>query len=201
MYDWRKMTQEERIEILRERQERKSAWHRPSVKFEGKWVHLTAACYEHRCLIGRDPLRLGSFSDELLDTISKVAMEISAWCVLPNHYHVLTRVADVGILTQNIGRLHGRTSHQWNVEEDKQGRTCFHGCLPKPVKSLSHRWATLNYIHHNPVKHGYVERWQDWPYTSAHAYLDAVGHAYARRMWDEFPILDMGKGWDEEIGP
>ena len=124
-------------------------------------------------------------------------MEVSAWCVLPNHYHLLLRVMDVELLKHKIGKLHGRTSHRWNVEDATQGRTCFHGCLPKTIKSMSHRWATLNYIHHNPVKHGYVERWQDWPYTSAHAYLASVGKTHARRMWNEFPILEMGKGWDE----
>ena len=28
----------------------------------------------------------------------------------------------------------------------------------------------VQYIHHNPVKHGYVERPEDWPYSSIHRY-------------------------------
>jgi putative transposase len=29
----------------------------------------------------------------------------------------------------------------------------------------------VNYIHWNPVKHGWVERARDWPYSSFHAYV------------------------------
>lgn len=197
MYDWRKMSEEERLNALRERQSRHAAWHRPSDTVEGKWVHVSAACYQHQDLIGLNPMRMSQFCDELLACIHRAALELSAWCVLPNHYHLLIRVADERYLKKHLGQLHGRTSHQWNVEQNTTGRKCFHSCLPKAIKSLSHRWATLNYIHHNPVKHGYAERWQDWPYSSANAYLKSVGTDYARQMWKEFPILEMGKGWDE----
>ncbi len=29
----------------------------------------------------------------------------------------------------------------------------------------------VDYIHINPVKHGYVERASDWPYSSIHRYI------------------------------
>ena len=29
----------------------------------------------------------------------------------------------------------------------------------------------MDYIHHNPVKHGLVERVRDWPHSSFHAYV------------------------------
>ena len=44
---------------------------------------------------------------------------------------------------------------------------------------------------------GYVERWTDWPFSSAADYLGAVGKEEAERRWREFPVLDYGKGWDE----
>ena len=31
--------------------------------------------------------------------------------------------------------------------------------------------AHMDYIHYNPVKHGYVERTSDWPYSSIHRYI------------------------------
>jgi putative transposase len=64
------------------------------------------------------------------------------------------------------------------------------------MKSDRHYWATLNYVHHNPVHHRYAERWQDWPFSSAAAYLEAVGHETAWRTWKAYPILDYGKEWD-----
>ncbi|MDF3131212.1 transposase [Kiritimatiellaeota bacterium B1221] len=200
MYEWRKIEPEARKALLEERQRFNCSWHRPSRQQAGEWLHITAACYEHKSLIGFTPERMNSFSRDLLDCVSADSLEMSAWCLLPNHYHLLVRVMDEKILSKSLGKLHGRTSHTWNVEENLAGRKCFHGLLPKPIKSLEHRWATLNYIHHNPVKHGYVDKWQDWPYTSAHAYLKTMGKAQAAKFWRDYPVLDMGKGWDEETG-
>ena len=65
------------------------------------------------------------------------------------------------------------------------------------MRSDRHFWATLNYVHHNPVHHGYVEHWQDWPFSSAPEYLAEMGRAEAERLWLEYPVLDYGKGWDD----
>lgn len=54
----------------------------------------------------------------------------------------------------------------------------------------------MNYVHNNAVHHGYVERWLDWPYSSAPRFLDEVGEEQARRVWHEYPVLDYGKDWD-----
>ena len=56
----------------------------------------------------------------------------------------------------------------------------------------------MNYIHHNPVKHGYVDKWQDWPWSSAAEFLARVGRETAEKIWREYPILDYGKKWDVE---
>jgi putative transposase len=84
------------------------------------------------------------------------------------------------------------------VEEGTAGRQCWHRCLLKPIKSEAHRWATVNYIHHNPVRHGYAKRWQDWPFSSATQYLSTMARSEVERIWREFPVRDMGTGWDVE---
>ncbi len=64
------------------------------------------------------------------------------------------------------------------------------------MKSERHFWASLNYVLHNAVHHGYVGRWQDWPYSNAEQYLAEVGHEEVLRRWREYPVLDYGKDWD-----
>jgi putative transposase len=64
------------------------------------------------------------------------------------------------------------------------------------MRSERHYFATLNYIHHNPVKHGYVTKWQDWPFSSGREYLEKIGVDEASRIWRGFPVLDYGKEWD-----
>lgn len=65
------------------------------------------------------------------------------------------------------------------------------------MRTDSHFWATLNYVHHNPVRHGYVQHWQDWIFSSALDYLAEIGHVEALKIWKEYPLLDYGKGWDD----
>jgi putative transposase len=54
----------------------------------------------------------------------------------------------------------------------------------------------MNYIHNNPVKHGYVAKWQDWPFSSAHWYLEMKGHDWLLENWRDYPVLDYGNDWD-----
>ena len=56
----------------------------------------------------------------------------------------------------------------------------------------------MNYVHHNPIKHRYTTKWQDWPWSSAAEYLENIGHEKALHFWNTFPILDYGKDWDDD---
>ncbi len=184
------------MEALRVRHAVGMAWHRPVFGRPG-WLHVTAACYEHHPLIGLNQERMRAFCHHWLQVLRDASLELQAWCLLPNHYHALLQTEDETRIRKALGRLHGRSSHDWNVEEGKQGRKCFHGLMAKPVRSSGHHWATVNYIHHNPVKHGYAETRQEWPYSSADDYLKSTGRKQAQRIWREYPIDEMGRGWDE----
>jgi putative transposase len=96
-----------------------------------------------------------------------------------------------------LGRMYGRLSFQWNGEEQTRGRQVWCGAAERYMRNEGHFWATMNYIHHNPVHHGYVQHWQDWPFSSAQEYLAQMGREFAEKAWHDYPILDYGKGWDD----
>ena len=122
--------------------------------------------------------------------------KLFAWIVLPNHYHALVNAPDIRGLLSALGRLHGSSSYKWNGEDDTRGRQVWHRATETEMKSERHFWASLNYVLHNAVRHGYVDRWQDWPYSNADQYLTEVGRDEAERRWRDYPILDYGKDWD-----
>lgn len=64
------------------------------------------------------------------------------------------------------------------------------------MRSERHYYATLNYVLNNAVHHGYVEKWQDWPWSNAAEYLDTVGEIQAAEIWRKYPVLDYGSKWD-----
>ena len=50
----------------------------------------------------------------------------------------------------------------------------------------------IDYIHHNPVKHGHVTQASDWPYSSIHQYIKAgilpkdwgIGDDVTNQFWE-----------------
>jgi putative transposase len=109
---------------------------------------------------------------------------------------VLLKTSRIKELRQRIGKFHGVTSFIWNGEDGARGRKVWHNCFERPMKSERHFRASLNYVHHNPVHHGYVQHWQDWPYSSAVEFLEQQGRDKVLAFWREYPILDYGKKWD-----
>lgn len=196
MYAWRRMTPEQRENVIQWRKLRNRPWHTPPHPLGGAGeFHLTAACYEHQSIIGMTPERMDVFANDLLTTLEGCL--VHAWCLLPNHYHVYVETPDLKAALTVLGQLHGRSSFLWNGEDDQRGRHVWHSVADRQIRNESHGWATLNYIHHNPVRHGYVSKWQDWPWSSAREYLERIGAEEAARIWKTYPVLEYGVGWDD----
>ena len=102
-----------------------------------------------------------AFCGRLLGVFQQRQALIHAWCVLPNHYHALVETAAILDLLADLGRMHGRLSHDWNGEEQTRGRQVWCGAVERYLRNDAHFWVTINYVHHNPEHHGYVQRWQD----------------------------------------
>lgn len=197
MYLWRKLNDKQRAELLEFRRFNNRAWHSPHHRESqhGRYL-LTGACYEHRPIVGLNPKRLADFSGRLLKILEANCEEVYAWCVLPNHYHALALARKLSDLLRSIGQLHGRTSFDWNGADNERGRKVWFNCAETAMKSDRHFWATLNYVHNNPVHHAYVNQWQDWPFSSGAAFLKQTGRERAAELWKAYPIRQYGRDWD-----
>lgn len=198
-YLWRELDAKQRRSLMAWRIERGHPWHSPPHRpnFGHQRFLINAACYEHHHHIGHSPERMEQFACDLLAVLRDHARQTFAWVMLPNHYHALVEAPDVLGLLHELGKLHGRTSFKWNGEENTRGRQVFYRAVERAMRSDRHYFATLNYVHHNPVRHGYVTRWTDWPWSSAGEYLAAQGADAAKRIWQEYPLKDYGDGWDD----
>src|SRR5438309_1618355 len=134
------------------RQRQKLPWHHPPHRQSEKTHYLiSAACYEHRPIIGKNLSRLGDFETELLQRTERICKRVIAWCVLPNHYHLLIETRLILKVLREIGLMHGRLSHAWNGEDERRGRKVWFNCTERYMRSDRHYWATLNYVHNNAV--------------------------------------------------
>lgn len=199
MYAWREMNASQRKEVLLQRRLDRRPWHSPPhFDYDAPHCfHLTAACLNHSPLIGQTPKRMSDFEADLVATLRDASLELRAWCVLPNHWHAVVKTADLKETLKRLGQLHGRMSRCWNLEDERVGRSCWFCCADRRIRNDAHYFATLNYVHHNPVHHRYVKHWQEWPFSSAEQWLADIGFDEASRIWKEYPLLDYGKGWDD----
>ena len=145
----------------------------------------------------RTAVRRRQVLDLLFEQFIKREMELRAWSVLPNHYHLLVHVTDFEGLGAVFRRVHGPTSRAWNLEDGQSGRKVWYRFSDRAIRSERHYFTTLNYIHFNPVKHGYVESPYDWAESSIHWYLEQHGREWLRSLWTTYPLRDYGKGWDD----
>lgn len=123
MYLWRKMTPQQRQDALAERKRLQHPWHGPPHQEDETAIYLiTAACYEHKPIIGVDPARMAEFERELLKNAQTSCQLIYAWVILPNHYHLLVRAPNLKAFLTRLGKFHGSVSYRWNGEDDCRGR-------------------------------------------------------------------------------
>lgn len=199
MYRWRKLSPEQREDTLARRKLLRHPWHSPPHTRQTKGLYLlSATCYEHKPWIGQSAGRMDWFAAELLEVFKSHTVRIYAWALLPNHYHALVLTEDFPALMHALGRLHGRSSRQWNREDDATGRKVWFNALERAINGDAHHIRAIHYVFHNPVKHGHVARWEEWKWSSAGDYLERIGREEAARRWKEYPLLDFGHGWDEE---
>jgi len=197
MYKWRKMTQEQRAEVLRLRKKCHHPWHAPPhFGAEPNLYHITATCYEHAHILS-NPDRLTEFESLLVSGLAKSGVaDVRAWVVLPNHYHLLLKTS-LPSFGKWIGRLHNMTATKWNGEDSKRGRKVWHRYSDRRIRGEVHYYRTVNYIHTNPVKHGFAAKSQEWPWSSYAEYELQYGRDTLVQWWREYPITGYGKGWDD----
>src|SRR5258708_14011000 len=90
MYFYRTLKADQRREAVEYRRLQRRPWHSPP-----HWVFvgqrqfiISAACYEHRPVIGSSSKRMTDFELVLVDACTGLAI-LYAWCVLLNHDHLL----------------------------------------------------------------------------------------------------------------
>lgn len=108
-----------------------------------------AATVQHELLAGHDgPYRL------------------IAWCVMPNHVHVLIRQAAHSSLGQIVRSWKGRSARVINDRLGLSGRLWGPDYFDRVIRDDAHFWNAIHYIHQNPVRAGLVADPAAWPFSS-----------------------------------
>ena len=108
---------------------------------------------------------------ELLRTTSTEAgVEIWAYCLMPNHVHLVAVPQEEQGLARMLGVTHHRYARRVNAAHGWRGHLWqerFHSF----VMDETHLLAAVRYIELNPVRAGLCRKVDNWRWSSVHAHL------------------------------
>jgi putative transposase len=96
---------------------------------------------------------------------------VLAYCLMPNHIHLLVRPSEETALPKMMQGITLCYSKYFNGKNGRTGRLweCrYHSTV---IDEESYLWSVSKYIENNPVRAGIVRRPQDYPYSSAKAHI------------------------------
>jgi putative transposase len=106
---------------------------------------------------------------------------IHAWVVLPEHLHCVIELPadddDFALRWRLVRLIFSRglpkTEHRSLVRQKRGERGIWQRRYWEHlIRDEADFAAHMNYVHFNPVKHGWVERVADWPYSTFHRLVE-----------------------------
>ena len=92
---------------------------------------------------------------------------LHAWCVMPNHVHVLATPLGRYRLSSMVHSWKSFTANQANKQLGRSGSFWMQEYFDRAIRNEHHFKTAVEYIEHNPVKAGLCDAPADWPWSSA----------------------------------
>lgn len=132
----------------------------------------------------------------LLEAVELFALRVSAYCLMPTHYHLLVQTPDAN-LDRCMRHLNGVYTQRYNSAHGLDG-TLFRGRYKAIVIAEdSYLLQLVRYIHHNPVRAAIAERIGQYEWSSHKGYLSRA------KKWDwlhkQFVLAMFSKGPEQRM--
>lgn len=101
----------------------------------------------------------------------KCGFEIYAYCLMPNHLHILMKVGSEP-LAQIMRRICGSYVYWYNKRHDRIGNLFQDRFRSEVVEDDNYFLTVLRYIHQNPVKAGLCKNIEEYPWSSVEEYIE-----------------------------
>jgi putative transposase len=121
-------------------------------------------------------------------------VKIWAYCLMPNHTHLIAVPPSKEALTRAIGEAHRRYTCRINLREGWRGHL-WQGRFSSFPMDEAYLYAAARYVELNPVRAGLVKEPWHYRWSSAAAHLEGKKD----RLVQSKPLLDMWSDWREYL--
>ena len=133
-----------------------------------------------------------AFERVMMRTRQRVhGVELFAYCLMPNHWHLLLRPRRAGALSEFMRLLSVTHSQRWHAHRHSAGTgPIYQGRFKSfPMQGERHLLTVARYVERNALRAKLVERAQDWRWSSLAARRDSGTDAAERQaMLSAWPI-------------
>jgi putative transposase len=110
------------------------------------------------------------YRDLLGEHCRAAGVEVWAWCLMPNHVHLILVPSDADGLRRALAAVHRRYAGVIHGRRKRTGHF-WQGRFGAVVMDEEHLAAALRYVSLNPVRARLTKRAQDWRWSSTRAHL------------------------------
>ena len=110
------------------------------------------------------------YRDLLASHCVAAGVEVWAWCLMPNHVHLILVPSDPDGLRRALARVHRSYAGAIQARRKRTGHF-WQGRFGAVAMDEQHLAAALRYVSLNPVRARLVGRAQDWRWSSTRAHL------------------------------
>ncbi|NQU60524.1 MAG: transposase [Rhodospirillales bacterium] len=122
------------------------------------------------------------FSDEdyraykglMAEWCGRSGVEIWAYCLMPNHVHLICVPQTADALTRAVSEAHRRYTRRVNFREGWRGHL-WQGRFASFPMDEAYLLAAARYVELNPVRAGLTDTPESWPWSSARSHLAGGG--------------------------
>jgi putative transposase len=126
----------------------------------------------------------------LAEWCGRCGVEVWAYCLMPNHVHLIAVPGSPDALRRAIGEAHRRYTADINRREGWRGHL-WQGRFASYVMDDRYTLAAARYVELNPVRAGLVARAEDYPWSSARAHLLGRNDCLVKAA----PLLARAEDW------
>ena len=119
------------------------------------------------------------YRDLLAEQAEKARIEVWAYCLMPNHVHLIVAPKEAEGFARAIGEVHRRYTNFINARGRWTGHLFQNRFASVPMDD-AHFVTAVRYVSLNPIRARLVGRAEDWPWSSVRAHLAGCDDALVR---------------------